>query len=122
MSINLIIAILFGLSAICLLISFFAGGKSSRDIEELKNYSFEQAQELYKLRERLSSLELFTGMPSTQTLSFTTEFRNLTEMSKQSIIGLYNEGRNPEEISLFANIPIETVQIIIDRYITDSTK
>lgn len=122
MSINLIIAILFGLSAICLLISFFAGGKSSRDIEELKNYSFEQAQELYKLRERLSSLELFTGMPSTQALSFTTEFRNLTEMSKQSIIGLYNEGRTPEEISLFANIPIETVQIIIDRYITDSTK
>lgn len=122
MSINLIIAILFGLSAICLLISFFASGKSSRDIEELKNYSFEQAQELYKLRERLSSLELFTGMPSTQALSFTTEFRNLTEMSKQSIIGLYNEGRNPEEISLFANIPIETVQIIIDRYIADSAK
>lgn len=122
MSINLIIAILFGLSAICLLISFFTGGKSSRDIEDLKNYSFEQAQELYKLRERLSSLEMFTGMPNTQALSFTTEFRNLTEMSKKSIIGLYNEGRNAEEISLFANIPVETVQIIIDRYIADSTK
>lgn len=122
MSINLIIAILFGLSAICLLISFFTNGRSNRDIEELKNYSFEQAQELYKLRERLSSLEMFTGMPNTQALSFTTEFRNLTEMSKQSIIGLYNEGRNAEEISLFANIPVETVQIIIDRYITDSTK
>lgn len=122
MSINLIIAILFGLSTLFLLISFFVGGKSNRDIEELKNYSFEQAQELYKLRERLSSLELFTGMPNTQALSFTTEFRNLTEMSKKSIIGLYNEGRNAEEISLFANIPVETVQIIIDRYIADSTK
>lgn len=122
MSLNLIIAILFGLSAICFVMSFFVGGKSNRDMEDLKNYSFEQAQELYKLRERLSSLETFTGMPDTQALSFTTQFRNLTEMSKKSIIGLFNEGRSAEEISLFANVPVETVQIIIDRYIADSTK
>lgn len=58
----------------------------------------------------------------TQVISFTSEYRNLTEMTKQNIIGLYHEGRTAEEIALFANIPVETVQILIDRYIADSTK
>ncbi|MBS4761464.1 hypothetical protein KG089_01925 [Carnobacteriaceae bacterium zg-ZUI252] len=122
MSINVIIAILFGLSALLIIISLFLKNTTARELEELKDYSFEQAQEIYKLRERVSSLETFTGLPMTQVISFTSEYRNLTEMTKKNIIGLYHEGRTAEEISLFANIPLETVQILIDRYIADSTK
>lgn len=122
MTINVLIAILFGASALLTLISLFLKNNSARELEELKNYSFEQAQEIYKLRERVSSLETFTGLPVTQVMTFTSEYRNMTQMAKDSIISLYHEGRNAEEISLFANVPVETVQIIIDRYIEESTK
>lgn len=122
LDINTVILILFGLAAFFLLLSLLTKNSAKRDIEELKDYSFEQSQELYRLRERISSLETFTGLPATQTLSFTSELRSLSELTKDNIISLYSEGRTPEEISIFADIPIETVQILIDRYIEDSTK
>ncbi|MBF0780403.1 MULTISPECIES: helix-turn-helix domain-containing protein [unclassified Granulicatella] len=122
LDINTVILILFGLSAFFLFLSLFTKNSAKRDIEELKDYSFEQSQELYRLRERISSLETFTGLPATQTFSFTSELRSLSELTKENIISLYSEGRTPEEISIFANIPIETVQILIDRYIEESTK
>lgn len=122
LDINTVIIILFGLSILFLLLSLFAKNSYKRDIEDLKDYSFEQSQEIYRLRERISSLETFTGLPSTQTMTFTSELRSLSELTKENIISLYSEGRSPEEISIFANIPIETVQILIDRYIEDSTK
>lgn len=117
-----ILIILFALSAFFIFVSFFLKDGNKRELDDLKTYSFEQAQEIYKLRERISSLETFTGLPMTQAVSFTTEYRNLTEMTKENIIGLYHEGRTPDEISLFANIPVETVQILIDKYIESSMK
>ncbi|MBS4751059.1 hypothetical protein GMA11_05350 [Granulicatella sp. zg-ZJ] len=120
--INMVILILFGLSAFFLFLSLFTKNSYKREINELKDYSFEQSQELYKLRERISSLETFTGFSLSQPLSFTGELRNLSELTKENIIHLYSEGRSPEDISIFANIPVETVQILIDRYIDESTK
>lgn len=122
LDINIIVAILFGLSAFFILVSFFTKNSLKRDIEDLKDYSFEQSQEIYRLRERLTSLETFTGLPMTQTMTFTSELRSLSDLTKDNIFNLYTQGRTPDEISILADIPVETVQILIDRYIEESTK
>lgn len=121
--IQTLILIFFGLSAFFLLLSLFTRNSVKKELNELKDHSFEQTQEIYRLRERIGSLETFTGFQmTTQPISFTTELRNLSSLTKENIISLYSEGRSPEDISVFANIPVETVQILIDRYITESTK
>lgn len=122
MTMDTIIIILLGLAVFFLVISLFTKNSVTRDIEEIRDNAFDQTQEIYRLRERINALETFTGFSMTQPLSFTTELRNLNSLTKENIIKLYEEGRSPEDISIFANIPIETVQILIDRHIQDSVK
>lgn len=122
MNIDFIIIVLLGLSSFFLFISLFMKNSLAKDLDEVRDNAFDQTQEIYRLRERINALETFTGFSMTQPLSFTAELRNLNSLTKENIIKLYEEGRSPEDISIFANIPIETVQILIDRHIQDAVK
>ena len=105
---------LVGLGLLFLLLSFLVKDNSSRYLEELRDYSFEQSQDIFELRNRLNRLEEMVGVAKEEA---PIEVRRVNSLTKQLIIRLFEEGKTAENIAIQANVHVTTAQIIIDNYI-----
>lgn len=111
-----IVIVLLAIAIVLLFISFFAKDNGNKLADEVRDYTLQQTEDIHQLKQRVVALEEELGKEviiaeDEQTVK---KIHNLT---KQHIISMYVNGKTFDEIAEQLNVPITTVQLVVDNYI-----
>ncbi|MFC6464446.1 helix-turn-helix domain-containing protein [Marinilactibacillus sp. GCM10026970] len=115
MELWIIIGILFGISAILLVVSFLKKEEKDRTYKELEDVSLNLVQIIYGLNKRVKTLEKELKIENPEQ----TFPDRVTNMTQTHILTLFTQGLSAKEISEHLHVSEASVQHTIDAYIAD---
>ncbi|WP_208560128.1 helix-turn-helix domain-containing protein [Marinilactibacillus kalidii] len=115
MELWIIIGILFGVSAILMVVSYLKKEERDQTYKELEDVSLNLVQIIYGLNKRVQHLEEELKMEKPEQ----TFPDRVTNMTQTHILTLFTQGVSAKEISEHLHVSEASVQHTIDAYIAD---
>lgn len=118
MNLWIVTAILFGISAVLLVVSFIKKDPEENTTEELEEVSLDLLENIHYLKNRVATLEdKLEVVPAEGPLT-----DRITDITQKHILTLFTRGMSSEEISDKLRVSEVSVQHIIDTYISEGIK
>ncbi|GEQ32569.1 helix-turn-helix domain-containing protein [Marinilactibacillus psychrotolerans] len=115
MELWIITGVLFGISAILMIYSFFKKEEKDRTYKELEDVSLNLVQIIYGLNKRIQNLENELKIEKPEE-TFPDRVTNITQTH---ILTLFTQGFSAKEISEHLHVSETSVQHTIDAYISE---
>lgn len=109
-----IVIILFALSIILLLVSFFVKEDDAGVITEVADFTLQMTEEMHILKTRVTQLEKALG--NTEAEDNPIVIKKLSDVTKQQVLKLYEKGKTFDEIAEQLTLPETTVELVIDNH------
>lgn len=111
-----IVIVLLALAIVLLFISFFAKDDHNKLADEMSEYTLQLTEDIHQLKQRLVALEEELGKENiiSEDSQVVKKTHNLT---KKHIISMYVNGKTFDEIAEQLDVPVTTVQLVVDNYI-----
>lgn len=111
---EIVIIVLFSLSTLFFILSFFKKDRTKELQEELEHFTMTTMQEIYQLKKKIQILE--EELLANANNEFFTEQRSSKQELFNEVISYYNQGYSVDEIAQFTSLSENEVIGIISSY------
>lgn len=111
---EIVIIVLFSLSTLFFILSFFKKDRTKELQEELEHFTMTTMQEIYQLKKKIQILE--EELLANANNEFFTEQRSSKQELFNEVISYYNQGYSVDEIAQFTSLSENEVISIISSY------
>lgn len=113
MDVWMIVIILLIISVALIVWSFYKKDNGEKVKEEFEELSLQLMQDIYHLKNRVAILENELNITTEETLTS----MKIHDVLKNHVVTLYTQGVSLENIASQTQLPVATVQVVVDEYI-----
>lgn len=108
-----IVIILLIISVALIVWSFYKKDNGEKVKEEFEELSLQLMQDIYHLKNRVAILENELNITTEETLTS----MKIHDVLKNHVVTLYTQGVSLENIASQTQLPVATVQVVVDEYV-----